>query len=786
MIRYIFIPFLLLVNTIFGQKLSGFIRNEIDKPIYKAYVIIDSIQFTTTNEQGYYEIAFEPNKKHQIIFTKEHYSPVIIEIKSNKNIQIDTLLSYEPLVFDTIKININPIIINNLQSNTITQEDIQNNNQQTLSQTLASQPGVSFISNGISISKPSIRGMSQTRMAVYENGLKQEGQQWGNDHGLEIDNAHIEQIDIIKGASTLKYGTDAQAGVVLIKQNHQITIGDHEGQSMYRFNSVNQNHQISANYKGRFKKSYYNLAYSSQDFGDYQLPTNQFKYLGFVLPIENNQLKNTAGEQKSAQLTYGYFGKNHQTYFYNNLYHQKAGIFAGGTGLPRGYSLANDNDSRNIELPAQYVTHFKTHIQSTINIHSNKLELLSGYQINNRKEFGKSNAHGFPKFQDSLLNHLVLHTFTLQGEYNFNLDNWELKTGLQNQIQWNQREGFDFVIPSYLSKQIGLYALGNKILNNGAILNLGIRADINDLKSEKHEMIFYHNLEPISNYIRSEAIHYQKIAPSFSLSYQSEWKRKWNSQITVCKSTRLPNIAELTSNGVHTGTFRFEQGNNTLKPEQGIQTDWVITKNNKANNISFTPFFNYYFNYIYLTPSATFPTININNKTYAYPESGQLYQYQQAPVIYTGGEITGQYFISKNIKIGGSIEYIYAQNLKTYRFLPMIPPLGTKTYINYSKEHLRKNIQKISFRMMPSFFFGQNQIAQYESKTKGYALLDLQANFQLGNYADWIDCSITLQNVFNTTYYRHNSIYRQVNLPEPGRNIQFSIGWKYHYHFHKK
>lgn len=61
-----------------------------------------------------------------------------------------------------------------------------------------------------------IRGLGFNRIAVSENGIKQEGQQWGADHGLEIDAFNVDEVRILKGPSSLLYGSDAMGGVIEI------------------------------------------------------------------------------------------------------------------------------------------------------------------------------------------------------------------------------------------------------------------------------------------------------------------------------------------------------------------------------------------------------------------------------------------------------------------------------------------------------------------------------------------------------------------------------------------
>jgi iron complex outermembrane recepter protein len=74
---------------------------------------------------------------------------------------------------------------------------------------IAHQPGVSQITTGSGISKPVIRGLGFNRVVVVNDGVRQEGQQWGDEHGIEIDPASVHSVEILKGPASLMYGSDA-------------------------------------------------------------------------------------------------------------------------------------------------------------------------------------------------------------------------------------------------------------------------------------------------------------------------------------------------------------------------------------------------------------------------------------------------------------------------------------------------------------------------------------------------------------------------------------------------
>ena len=81
---------------------------------------------------------------------------------------------------------------------------------------ISHEPGVSQLTTGGSISKPIIRGLGYNRVVVISDGVRQEGQQWGDEHGVEVDGNSVGSIEILKGPASLMYGSDAMAGVVIL------------------------------------------------------------------------------------------------------------------------------------------------------------------------------------------------------------------------------------------------------------------------------------------------------------------------------------------------------------------------------------------------------------------------------------------------------------------------------------------------------------------------------------------------------------------------------------------
>ena len=166
----------------------------------------------------------------------------------------------------------------------------------SLMQTLQGIPGVKAMSIGSGQSKPMIRGFGFNRMAVSEDGIKHEGQQWGDDHGLEIDQFAVDRAEIIKGPAALLYGSDAIGGVLSLYSRH---IPEHglEGSVQLIGRTVNDQTGVSARLGGINGRFFYNANMTWLDYGDCKVPTDSIQYYSYYIKLKERRLRNTAGER---------------------------------------------------------------------------------------------------------------------------------------------------------------------------------------------------------------------------------------------------------------------------------------------------------------------------------------------------------------------------------------------------------------------------------------------------------------------------------------------------------
>jgi iron complex outermembrane receptor protein len=519
--------------------------------------------------------------------------------------------------------------------------------------------------------------------------------------------------------------------------------------------------------KGNTRGLVYQARFSTQDFGDYRVPADNFYYNGYILPIYNNQLKNTAGKERNLSGMVG-LKKNwgYSTLTISN-YNQHAGIFPGAVGIPRLYNLEDDGDPRNIDLPRQKINHFKIISNSNILFGGNWLEVNLGYQNNDRKEEGEPHAHGFePAPEGNLALGLKLETYSANLRYNQAINEKANRIiGIQYQYQVNSFEGFEFLLPAFTQNALGVYFHEQRSPGEVFTINYGLRMDYAKVIIEEHYEPDYPG-NPQDSVLRNPSVNRDFFNLSGGIGLSWFPNHNLNLKFNMGSSYRIPTPNELTVNGIHHGTFRHERGDPTLDAERGWQFDLSFSYHLNRFLFNITPFLNLYRNYIYLKPTAEFSEL---------PGGGQIFQYTQDNAIFIGGELSIDYHMIENLHLEIVSEYVANYNLDTELPLPFTPPFSTLLNIEYRVPELT-NVLRNSFLNFGTRFTGaQNRVDRNEQPTDGYILLNfgLGTEFHIGKQQ--LDFLFNIQNLLDTRYMNHLSRYRWLNLPEQGRNVSLSL-----------
>ena len=738
-----FIKLLLLVAVFSANaqnSISGKITNTENKPLLKVEIYAPEIhKGTTSKEDGTYLLNNIPNGKIKLTFTYLGYKTVskIVEIQS-KNQTVNIVLEESPFEMDEIIIS---TPFNKLQSDNVMKverlsiESLQKMGATTLSEGITNIAGVSQIATGTSIGKPVIRGLSGNRILVYTQGIRLENQQFGGEHGLGINDAGISSIEVIKGPASLLYGSDALGGVLYLNPEKFALQNTNEAtfHQNYFSNTLGSDTSLGVKFSSENWKF---LARGTYAFhSDYKIPTNQ-------------RVTNTRFKEKDFKTGIA-FSKNNFTseirYNFNNS----------TLGLTEG--IAAQSTSNELLEPYQLIDNHILSAHNHIFFGDSKLDIDIGYTFNDRQEFEEHEDEIDHEENESAALRMKLKTFTYNGKYHFpKMGNLEILSGVQGLHQTNTNFGEEILIPNAKVNDFGIFTTANYSWDK-TTLQAGIRFDTRNIVTERHE-VTHENDAHIFNAID---ISYNSFTAS--LGFKTSLSDKITSRIHVATGFRAPNLAELTSNGIHHGTNRFEIGNNNLINEKNTQLD--VSLEYKTDHFEFfaNGFYNHLSNYIFLSPTGA---IEDDNPVFTYvQENAKLY----------GGEF-GLHLHPHPLDwlhLESSFETVIGKQ-ENENYLPLIPANTWKNTFR-TEFKIAKWLQQGYTSLSLQNTFSQNNVSSFETTSKGYTLLNFGFGGEIILGKIKFNTSIVINNLFDKKYIHHLSQLKNEGILNQGRNIVFGL-----------
>ena len=782
--------YLLLFFSVLGyisqaqHQLTGVIVNENDYPLSGAHIHA-VYQNAVSDADGTFTFSNLQTGDIALYISYLGYQGKDTIVSVDKDIHIQIQLLPDSNTLDEVVLqttNKRPEIIN---KETVSDTYIQERFSGSLASSLQRISGVNATEIGAGASKPIVRGLGFNRVVVAENGTKHEGQQWGADHGLEIDAFAAEEVEVIKNSGAIEYGSDAIGGVVNIKTDAVPNKNSFTGSYTALGRSANHTFANSLQLKSRGDKFFYKLKATTFDYGDYNVPTDTVTYLTIKMPVYNNRLKNTAGKERNLMGQVGFVSDFFRSILTVSNTYLKAGFFPGSHGVPSVSRVLDDGDRRNIEFPYQRVNHFKLTNTNTWFFNKTNVVLSLNYQNNRRQEYSEFHTHfgnqEAPQHNPNLELDFNLDTFDVQAKVDYFLSNThEFKFGIQSQLQKNDIGGYAFLLPKYTRNTVGAFAIYNYKPSKKWAFNTGVRGDFSQLNVKEYfDPILYAYLldngqseaDASAYALRSQELSREFSNVNFLLGAAYRPNDFWEVSASAGTNFRLPTAIELSANGIHHGSFRHEQGNPSLDTEKGFVVDGKVqfTKTNWA--ISFNPYLYYFSNYIFLQPSGRFSPL---------PHGGQIYNFTQSEAVLSGVELSVEKTFLEKWNAYAVFEYLYNQQLtkdssRNYP-LPFSPPINGFFELRYDVlSQTNKVIEELSVGANTTLALAQDRIAQNEEPTDGYVLFGAQLTSKVHVQKFRAEVTLRASNIFNTRYFNHTNFYRALEIPEMGRNIQLLI-----------
>ncbi len=791
---YLFIFFgVLHFNSLLGQQLVNPVqstKNELEKVTLSGKITDaktgDALTGATiyfpdlriggfSDAQGNYKIQNLPQGRYLLEVSFTGYASVIETIELNGNVQKNFALNVSYIETDAVTITgvsaatsvkRTPIPVSILRK-----DDLLKSSSTNLIDALSKTPGVTQITTGPAISKPVIRGLGYNRVVIVNDGIRQEGQQWGDEHGIEVDEYNVNKVEILKGPASLMYGSDALAGVVNFISIIPVPEGKIKGNLFAAYQTNNSQRGFHLDLGGNQNGFIWGAYGSYKAAADYKN-----KYDGYVFNSKFNE-KNFGG----------YVGLNKGwgfSHLYISNFDQHLGLVEGDRDDATGrfLKLVNDNGTESEEIatgadfksvtpfvPGQRIRHFKIATDNSFSAGNGRLTLTVGYQRNQRQEFGNVLDPG----ESDLF--FDLNTVNYNIQYHFaEKQKWKITAGVNGMQQANRNKGTEVLIPEYSLFDVGGFLYTQRRYNQ-LTFSGGIRYDIRSVDSK--ELI-----EAGDTKFEQFRKSFSNVSGSAGLSYLAS--KNVTLKLNVARGFRAPSIPELASNGAHEGTNRFEYGEQNLKSETSFQIDGGVEIASEHVSFNANVFYNAMSHFIYYRKLVSVSggdsiLIDGTNQYFAF-------RFDQNNAILYGAEF--------NLDIHPHpLHWLHIENTCSFikgvlskeqdgsSNLPFIP--AARLISNVKAELLQKGkvLRNMYLKIELDNTFTQNHPFtgfNTETKTPGYSLLNASVGAEIINRGKHLfSVFIAANNIGDVAYQNHLSRlkYAPQNLVT-GRNGVYGMG----------
>ncbi len=684
------------------------------------------------DEKGIFDLGILPFEKNTIHVSHVGCDTRVIELVVSADTFIEIILPHHHHTFEEIVAygHYNSKEPDARLVKTISNTQLEQMAAISLSDALQNTNGINFLRTGTTIAKPIINGMHSNRISVINDDSKQEGQQWGSEHAPEIDPLSAGSLEIIKGASTLRYGGDAMGGVIRVAP------------ALFRdssYTSISLLTKVESNPKGG--QLGVKIENHNKHFGlGQRIVVNAKRHGDATAP--DYALSNTGFGQLSGSYYAQWIKGNSKLSGTASAFIQRIGILAAShignlTDLNRALNsdtpLVSRPFSYTINPPSQLIQHYAGKLKWKY--HSPSLgDITASYtcQKNHRQEFDNHRGN----VNAALDLNLTTHQFN--GIVDKHIDDIRVQYGAMAEIQENVWTGRYFV-PNYIRYKGGFFGIVTLEKEN-SLVEGGVRYDIQNTTT-------YRNI--------AEEIQTMNFAFNGISANLSGWKKLTEDlkiHLSLASRFRSPDINELFSDGLHHGSAALEFGDLNLNQERSYSLNAALYYNHNRLRVQVEPYFHYFTDYIYLKPTGE-TQLSIRG---AFP----VFNYVQTDATYSGTDIDMRYRLASHWTAEASSALLYVRDLRNDVFIFGIPAQQFRGRFKYTFAE-KLGLKNGYWWLEGSYTARQNRVEAQEDFTitpDAYFLV----NTELGTrYKETpIHFSFGIKNILNTAYRDYTNRYR--------------------------
>jgi iron complex outermembrane receptor protein len=713
------------------QSVSGTVSDTAGNVLADARVtLVEIARATTTDPEGRFAFPNVPSGAYRLSISAIGYAPVIRAI-TVRDSPVTVVVRLKPSVVELTELQVtaSPNATTLLDSpqpvSVLSGGQLLERQAPSLGETVQSLPGIRNLSTGTGIGKPVIRGLTSNRVLVVVDGQRLETQQWGDEHGPNVETEDAERIEVIRGPASVLYGSDALGGVVnVVQKDLPDAIGRAGfvgGRVITGYSTNNEQPHGSLQLQGAQGGLGFRASLTGRTSNDIDTP--------------DGPLFNSGNRAVSGTGSVGYrahWGSVSATYSHRD----------------EKLEIHEDPAEDPTATPLQRIGEDRVKASATVPLGAARLEGDVAFERNRRREFEEAGASGVALG-------LLSKTYTANLHYHHvAFGPWAGVLGVSGLINSFDKFGAETLIPNSTAKTGGVYVFAQADYGRWNV-SIGARFDYRVLDVDADEELG----------VTEQRRTYNSVTGNLGLLYHLSESAAL--VLNAGRGFRAPSSFELFANGVHEGTVAFERGNPTLKNEHSINTDLAFRVQARQVRAEIVAFANFIQDFIYSRPT-----------TEVDPESGfQIFDVTQGDARLIGLEGTVQFHPTAFLHFEGSADYTRGQNTSTDAPLPAIPPFRATYTVRLEGERLglverpyvslggESNAAQRRLDSAEGAFFEQSG---YE--TEGYSLFNAGAGFAVPIGARSLQLDVQLRNAFDKRYTNFLSRYKTYAL-DPGRNL---------------
>lgn len=763
------------VSDVEHADIHGIVRDSVDRtPIVGASVRVKGATAgAITDSKGVFHLHDIAADSIELVVTSIGYSPSAVKVRVNADVRIEITLAPSDVKAKAVLVESDRVdALPSQNATVITSAELDEHRGQTFSEALTIVPGVTVMTTGPSMSKPVVHGMSGSRLVLRNNGLVQEGQQWGAEHAPEIDPFSPSRVTLIKGPAAVVYGPNAMGGVIDVEPRALPSAPHAHGEAS--LNLFTNNRQGAASVLVEAGRLF--------DLPLAVLARASTRRAGSA-STSDYVLANTGFSELSANATVGYGDKDNGVTLTLSRFATTLGIFTGShlgnasdlmQAIERGRPSADADFTYVIGNPRQEISHTMLALEWHADLkHVGSLKLQYGWQQNDRSEFDAHNARivgrGAEGSEERRLDsiarldralqtpamNLLLTTYSGDASLEHDLaQNVHGRVGVSMLRQVNDRTGAVKLVPDYELQGGGLYAY-ESMVHDDWVFSAGARADVRWLQAY------------LPTNTASETIYRERRFFSLSGVAGTTWTPSEPLTLALNLGTawRPPQVNELYSNDVHHGVAYYEIGDSTLQSERSVGVDLTATYALVGVNIEVGVYGNLFDNYIYSLPDPLHPTITLRG---TFP----TYRFRQARAFIGGADLSASVSVSELLNIYTKASIVRGEELDRNLPLFLMPAdrlrLGTHLHLHdvgfVHDAFVDVSVQGVA--KQSRFVEGED----YLEPPAAYGTMDIDLGGSIDIWGSSSRITLSVLNLLNTRYRDYLSRYRYF-ADDPGRNV---------------